>query len=84
MCVCVYIYIYIYIYIKSLGFPYGSVVENPLGNASEAGSIAGSGRSPGERNGNHSRIIAWEIPRTEKSGSLQSMGSQKSQTRFSD
>ena len=26
----------------------------------------------------HSRILAWEIPRTEKSGGLQSMGSKKS------
>ena len=27
----------------------------------------------------HSSIVAWEIPWTEKSGGLQSMGSQKSQ-----
>ena len=25
----------------------------------------------------HSRILAWEIPRTEEPGGLQSMGSQK-------
>ena len=25
----------------------------------------------------HSRILAWEIPRTEKSGGLQSVGSQR-------
>ena len=31
----------------------------------------------------HSSILAWEIPRTEESGGLQSMGSQKSWTRFS-
>ena len=31
-----------------------------------------------------SRIIAWEIPRTEDPGGLQSMGSQKSQTQLSD
>ena len=32
----------------------------------------------------HSRILAWEIPRTEEPGGLQPMGSQKSQTRLSD
>ena len=32
----------------------------------------------------HSSILAWEIPWTEESGRLQSMGSQKSQTRLSD
>ena len=32
----------------------------------------------------HSSILAWEIPRTEGSGGLQSTGSQKSQTRLSD
>ena len=32
----------------------------------------------------HSRILDWEIPWTEEPGGLQSMGSQKSQTRLSD
>ena len=32
----------------------------------------------------HSSILAWEIPRTEENGSLQSMGSQKSRTRLSN
>ena len=32
----------------------------------------------------HSRILAWEISWTEKSGGLQFMGSQKSQTKLSD
>ena len=31
----------------------------------------------------HSSILAWEIPRTEKRGELQSMGLQKSWTRLS-
>ena len=35
-----------------LGFPGGSVVKNPPVNAGDAGSIPGSGRSPGEANGN--------------------------------
>ena len=33
-------------------FPGGSVVKNMLSNARDAGSIPGSGRSPGEGNGN--------------------------------
>ena len=32
----------------------------------------------------YSSILAWEIPWTEEPGRLQSMGSQKSQTCFSD
>ena len=32
----------------------------------------------------HSSILAWEIPRTEQPGGLQSMGSQRSWTRLSD
>ena len=32
----------------------------------------------------HSSILAWRIPRIEEPGGLQSMGSQKSQTQFSD
>ena len=34
------------------GFPGGSVVKNPPASAGHAGSIPGSGRSPGEGNGN--------------------------------
>ena len=34
------------------GFPGGSVVKNPPANAGDAGLIPGSGRSPGEGNGN--------------------------------
>ena len=32
----------------------------------------------------HSSILAWEIPWTEEPGGLQSMGSQKGQTRLGD
>ena len=53
-------------------------------NAGDVGLIPGSGRSPGEGNGNHANILAWEIPWTEEPGGLQSMGSQKSQTLLSD
>ena len=34
------------------GFPGGSVVKNPSANAEDEGLIPGSGRSPGEENGN--------------------------------
>ena len=36
----------------NLGFLDGSKVKNPPANAGDAGSIPGSGRSPGEGNGN--------------------------------
>ena len=32
----------------------------------------------------HSSILAWEIPRAEEPGGLQSIGSQKSQTQLRD
>ena len=35
-----------------MGFPGGSVVKNPPAIAGDQGSIPGSGRSPGEGNGN--------------------------------
>jgi len=35
-----------------MGFPGGSVLKSPLANAGNAGSIPGSERSPGGRNGN--------------------------------
>ena len=44
-------------------------VKNPpanAGDARDAGSIPGSGRSPGEGITTHSSIIAWEIPWTEE------------------
>jgi len=40
--------------------------------------IPGLGSSPGEGNGTHPSILVWRIPWTEKTGSLQSMGLQKS------
>ena len=40
-------------------------------------SSSGLGRTPGEKNGNHSSILAWRIPWTEGPGGLQSMGSQR-------
>ena len=51
------------------------VVKNPpvdAGATRDAGSIPGSGRSPGIGNGS---ILAWKIPWTEEPGGLQTMGS---------
>ena len=45
-----------------LGFPGGSVVKNPPANAGDAGSIPGSGRSPGEGNGNPLQSSCQENP----------------------
>ena len=47
------------------------MLKNPPANAGDArdtGSIPGSGRSPGEGNGNPPSILAWKIPWTEKPG----------------
>ena len=52
------------------------MVKNPLANAGNAGSIPGSGRSPGGGNGNPLSILAWKIPQTEDPAGLQSTGSQ--------
>ena len=53
---------------RRLGFPGGSVVENPPAN---------TGQEDPPRKGNplkwqatHSSILAWKIPRTEESGRL--------------
>ena len=53
------------------------MVKNPPADAGDVGLIAGSGRSPGEGNGNPLQYFAWEIPWTDEAGGLQSMGSQR-------
>ena len=53
MCVCVYLYVYVYVCVYvCMGFPDGSAVKNLPTNAGDVVSIPGSGRSPGEGNGN--------------------------------
>ena len=72
MCVCVCVCKTIF------GFPDGLVVKNLLVNAGDTGdmgSCSGSGRFPGEGNGNC--ILAWRIPCTEEPGGLQSIGSER-------
>ena len=53
MCVCVYIYSfqnfsYHRLLYDAEGFPGGTMVKSPPAKAKDAGSIPGSGRSPGE------------------------------------
>ena len=45
-----------------MGFPGGSVVNNPPANAGEVGSIPGSGKLPGERNGYPRQYSCLENP----------------------
>ena len=70
--------------IKNKGFPGGSVVKNLPASAGDLGLIPGLGRSLEKEKTTQSGILAREIPRTGKPVWLQSMGSQKSQTRLSD
>ena len=44
------------------GLPGSSVVKNPPANAGDVGLIFGSGRTPGEGNGNPGNVLAWEVP----------------------
>ena len=44
------------------GFPGGIVVKNPPANAGDAGSIPGSGRSPGGGHGNPPQYSCLENP----------------------
>ena len=60
-----------------MGFPVGSVVKNLPAKAGDAGLIPGLGRSLEKEMATHSSILAWKIPWMEKSGRLQSMGSQR-------
>ena len=50
---------------------------NNLRDAEHVNYTPGLGRSPGEGNGTHSSILAWEIPWTEAPDGLQSLGSQR-------
>ena len=59
------------------GFPGGSEVKVYACNAGDLGSIPGSGRSPGEGNGNPLQYSCLENLRAEEPGGLQSMGSQR-------
>ena len=62
MCVCVCVYIYIYIYMHNQAFPDGSDGKASACNVGDLGSIPGSGRSPGEGNGNPIQYSCLENP----------------------
>ena len=71
-------------FISSLAFywgitapPDGSDSKESAYNAGDPGSIPGSGRSPGEGNGNPLTPVFLRIPWTEEPGGLQSTGSQR-------
>ena len=65
------------------GFPGSSAVNYLLANAGDMGLFSGSGKSPGEGNGNLLQYYARETPWIEKPGRLQSKGSKRSQTQLS-
>ena len=63
-----------------MGFPGGTVVQNPpanAGDAKEPGLIPGREDPLEKEMAIHSSILAWEIPWTEEPGGLQSIGSQR-------
>ena len=53
------------------------MVKNLRANVGDSGLIPGLERSPGEENGNPLQYSCWEIPWTEESGGVQSMGLQR-------
>ena len=60
-----------------MGFPGSSDGKASACNVGDPGSMPGSGRSPGEGDGNPFSTLAWKIPWTEDPGRLQSMGLQR-------
>ena len=56
-------------------FPAASVIKNPPANTGDIGLIPGSGRPPGEGNGNPLQYFCLGNPMDRR---LQSIGSQKS------
>ena len=69
------IIIVVIIIITVMGFLDGSEGKESAHSAGDPGSIAGSGRSPGDEN--VSNILAWRILWTEDPSGLQSMGLQR-------
>ena len=57
-----------------MGFPGGSVLKNPPANAGDPRSVPGSGRSPGEGNGNPLQYPCLE---NSMKAPVQAMGSQR-------
>ena len=61
-----------------MGFPGGSDGKESGCNAGDLGLIPGSGRSPGEGNGNPLQYYSWEIPQTEEPNGLHPWGHKES------
>ena len=64
----------------TLDFPDVSVIKNLLTNAGDMGSISGSGRSPGEGNGNPLQYSCLENPMDRGACQATAHGVAKSQT----
>ena len=72
--------------VNIMGFPGGPMMKNPPSNAGDArdvGSIPGSGRSPGERNGNPLQYSCLENSIYREAWQDTITGVKKSQTRLS-
>ena len=65
-----------------MGFPGGSVINNLAANAGDVGLIPGSGRSPGEGNGNPLQCSCLENPRDRGAWWAAVYGVAESQTRL--
>ena len=59
------------------------MVKNPLAKQETQVQSLGQEDTPEKETATHSSVLAWEIPWIEEPGGLQSIGSQKSQTRHS-
>ena len=68
----------------TLGFPGGSLVKNQSAKAGDAGSIPGSGRSPGEGNGNPLQFSCLENSMDRGAWKAAVHGVAKSWTQLSD
>ena len=66
-----------------MGFPDDSVVKNPLANAEDMGSSPGSGRSPGEGNGNPPQYFCLRNPMDRGAWWATVQGVPNSETRLS-
>ena len=60
-----------------MGFPCGSIVKNPPANARDWVPSLGWEDPMEKETGAHSSIAAWEIPWTEETDGLQSIGLQR-------
>ena len=67
-----------------LGFPDSLVLRNLSAMQETRVQYLGQEDPLRKEMATHSSILAWEIPRTEEPGGQESMGSQESQTCFSD